>query len=350
MSKSFRDYFVTVSATSALLSIGIFLEATEVLAASFSSISHIYAYGDSYSDNGVSFDISTAAIEAGIPDAFILPADPALELYDAEGRWTNGPTAVEVLAQELQVELTDYAVGGAKSGSGNYYSWLDPFQDTGVLGQIEQFETSLAGQSADPDALYFIFASANDFFEYSDFGLPGTLEELTADTVSNIKQSVSELAALGANQFLVVNSSDLGILPGTIEFGQSDDASLFTDLVNSQLPEQLDALSEQLGVEAVLYDHVAISDKIRSNPETFGLSNIDDPCQPIFPVEPLCSNHDAHYFWDEYHPTQRVHQIVGNDMAQFIGTNQAQSVPEPTAIGTLFAIGLLFGAIKKYRA
>lgn len=137
-----------------------------------------------------------------------MPADPALKLYDPEGRWTNGATAVEVIADNFGVPLTDYAVGGARSGNGNYYSWLDPFQDTGVFGQVEQFVTELAGQPADGDGLYFIFASANDFFEYSDFGLPGTLQELANQTVDNIGQSVSELSALGAKQFLVVNSSD----------------------------------------------------------------------------------------------------------------------------------------------
>ena len=120
------------------------------------SISQIYAFGDSYSDDGLSLEISTDAVEAGVADSFILPADPELGLYDEEGRWTNGETAVEVLADNLGVDLTNYAVGGAKSGDGNYYSWLDSFQNTGVFGQINQFNSELAGQPADPDALYFI--------------------------------------------------------------------------------------------------------------------------------------------------------------------------------------------------
>ncbi len=40
-------------------------------------------------------EISTRAVNAGVPDSFILPADPALGLYDSQGRWTNGPTAVQ---------------------------------------------------------------------------------------------------------------------------------------------------------------------------------------------------------------------------------------------------------------
>lgn len=335
---------VTGAITSIAVSIaGIAIQSNQAYAATFGSISQIYAYGDSYSDNGASFEISTEAVNAGVPDSVILPGDPPSELYDPEGRWTNGSTSVEVLADNLQVGLTDYAVGGAKSGDGNYYSWLDSFQNTGVFGQIEQFEAETSGQAADEDALHFIFASANDLFEYADFGLPGTVEELATQTVDNMVESVSSLADSGAKQFLVVNSSDLDILPGVIEFGQVEEATLFTDTVNKLLPQKLQTLSQQLdGVEIALYDHVAISDEIRSNPQDFGLTNLNEPCQAVFPVEPVCAAPDQFYFWDEYHPTRRVHQIIGEDMAQFVANHQVKSVPSSSnSFGLLVFLGLL---------
>ena len=343
-----KSFFNIPTVTGTLASIalsvgGVAIQSNEAHAATFGSISQIYAYGDSYSDNGASFEISTQAVNAGVPDSFILPADPALGLYDSEGRWTNGATAVEVLADNLGVGLTDYAVGGAKSGDGNYYGWLDSFQNTGVFGQIEQFKAETSGQAADEDALHFIFASANDLFEYVDFGLPGTVEELATQTVDNIGESISSLADNGAKQFLVVNSSDLDILPGVIEFEQVEEAALFTDLVNQLLPKKLERLSQELdGVEIALYDHVAISNEIRSNPQDFGLTNVNEPCQPVFPVEPICSAPDEFYFWDEYHPTRKVHQIIGEDMAQFVASHQVKSVPESSnSFGLLVFLGLL---------
>ena len=343
-----KSFFNIPTVTGTLASIalsvgGVAIQSNEAHAATFGSISQIYAYGDSYSDNGASFEISTQAVDAGVPDSFILPADPALGLYDSEGRWTNGATAVEVLADNLGVGLTDYAVGGAKSGDGNYYGWLDSFQNTGVFGQIEQFKAETSAQAADEDALHFIFASANDLFEYVDFGLPGTVEELATQTVDNIGESISSLADNGAKQFLVVNSSDLDILPGVIEFEQVEEAALFTDLVNQLLPEKLETLSQGLdGVEIALYDHVEISDEIRSNPQGFGLTNVNEPCQPVFPVEPICSAPDEFYFWDEYHPTRKVHQIIGEDMAQFVASHQVKSVPESSNnFGLLVFLGLL---------
>lgn len=347
MFKKINFNAVNITIATICFSFGTSLVTSEVHAASFDSISQIYAYGDSYSDDGLSFELSTDAVDMGVPDASILPADPSSGLYDDQGRWTNGKTAVEVLSENLGVNLTDFAVGGAKSGNGNYYSWLSAVEDTGVFGQIDKFSGQLGANSADPDGLYFIFASANDLFEYTDFALPGTVEELASQTVQNIGESVAQLSALGAEQFLVVNSSELDILPGVIEFGQVTEAALFTNEVNRLLPQALNTLSQTLGVEILLYDHVAIGREIRSNPAEYGLTNVDDPCQPIFPVEPQCSAPDEYYFWDEYHPTARVHQIIGEDMARLVVANQTTTVVEPSSVVGLLTILGFVGAFSK---
>lgn len=122
------------------------------LSATAAPIEHIYAFGDSYSDNGASDRLTHEMLEKGIKDAQRLPG----ELY-WQGRWSNGPTAVEVLAQRLGAQLTDYAVGGAKSGRNNYYAWMTPYQDTGLSGQIDQYLGGLNGQPADPGSLLHLY-------------------------------------------------------------------------------------------------------------------------------------------------------------------------------------------------
>ena len=311
---------------SAVMFAGLPANITKTQGASFGSISRIYAYGDSYSDNGASLAISTRAVEAGVPNSYILPANPSLGLYDVEGRWTNGLTTVEGLSQSLGVGLTNYAVGGAKSGSGNFFGWLDSTQDTGVFGQIDQFAAEQASQPADAEGLYYIFVSANDFFEHLDNpNSSGTLNAVAEKTVDNIVQSIINLSDLGAEQFLVVNSSDLAVLPGATEFDIVEESKHFTIKVNELLPVGLRKLSQQLAeVEIALYDHVSISNKIRANPQDYGLTNIDDPCQPVFPPETTCSNPDLYYFWDENHPTRQVHRIISDDMASFVTTYQSE--------------------------
>ncbi|MCC5602205.1 SGNH/GDSL hydrolase family protein [Nostoc favosum] len=308
-------------------------------AASFNSISRIYAFGDSYSDNGAALEITTAAVKAGVPGAFIFPR---LDVYDSEGRWTNNPglTSVEVLAKQENLQLTNYAVGGAKSGNGNLSTWLDQYQDTGLFGQIEQYKTEV-NRVVDSKALYFIFISTNDLSERFFYNQTGSVDALADAAVNNIASGISQLAAVGAEQFFVVNSTDLAALPLFEQY--SEEAVNFRDVINESLPGQLDTLNEQLGVEIALYDHVAISNKIRSTPQAYGLTNINDACELLYSAasRPGCSTPDNYYYFDEIHPTRRVHQIIGEDMANFLDTQKTKAVPEPsTVIASIFCIGI----------
>jgi cholinesterase len=78
-----------------------------------------------------------------------------------EGRLSNGPVAVEVLASRLNVELADYVVAGAQSNTGNAELALP---NSGASGQVEKFKAGRQGQSADPQALYFVMIGAMDFY------------------------------------------------------------------------------------------------------------------------------------------------------------------------------------------
>ncbi|MBM9615879.1 SGNH/GDSL hydrolase family protein [Desulfobulbus rhabdoformis] len=274
-------------------------------------VTQIFAFGDSYSDSGASFRLTQKMVNKKLEDATILPGD----LY-WKNRWTNGPTAVEVLAKHLRVPLTNYAVGGAKSGNGNYYHWMDPYEDTGVLGQIEKFHVELQGRGANPGALFFIFISANDYFEHIDYNLPGTASDLADTAVANICTAVAQLARLGAQHFMIVNSTDLSKLPVVTEPEQKALAQEFQTHFNSELLPAAESLQKHLDIKITLFDHIALSNKIWSNPQKYGLRNLSTPCQPVYPaVKPVCQSPDTHYYWDEWHPTRRVHQIAGKAMA-----------------------------------
>ena len=315
---------------------------TDASAATFGSISRIYAFGDSYSDNGASLRITTAAVKAGVPGAFIFPRFNSL--YDADGRWMNGPglAAVEVLAKKENLQLTDYAVGGGKSGNGNLSSWLDAYKNTGLFGQIEQYKAEVSGV-ADANALHFIFISTADILEKFFTNQPGSFESLASKAVDNMVEGVSKLARLGAKQFFVVNSTDLAVLP--LFKDNPEGAAKFTDTINQLLPAKLDTIGKQLDIEVALYDHVAISDKIRTNPTQYGFTNVNDACQLLYTsagLQPACSTPDAYYFWDEIHPSRRVHEIIGEDMAVYLDTQKAASVPEPsTVVAVVIGAGLV---------
>ena len=67
-----------------------------------------------------------------------------------------------MLADRLGIPLTDYAVCMAMS---DHYTLLPSavFDNTGLLGQIDQFEKNLNGKETDPNALYTIQIGGVDF-------------------------------------------------------------------------------------------------------------------------------------------------------------------------------------------
>lgn len=185
------------------------------------SYDHLYAFGDSYSDNvgGQAFTKSLAAKQ--IKDAQELPGS----LYWS-GHWSNGQTAVEHLARSLAIPLTDYAIGGAKSGNGSYYSWMMPSRGTGVFGE---HLCAVQTHQAAPKALYFIFISANDFYEWADFSHPESVEELGQKIVTNIRKAIETLIASGAKHVMVVGSTDLSHVPAVVQGNQVKNAAWEAD-------------------------------------------------------------------------------------------------------------------------
>lgn len=271
---------------------------------------HLYAFGDSYSDNGAG-EVFTGELAAKkVSDAQRLPGS----LY-WNGRWSNGPTAVEDLAQAMKLPLTDYAIGGAKSGNGNYYGWMEPARDTGVLGQITDHLKASPAHKADPNALYFIFISANDFFEWADFSHPEPVADLGQKSVSNIEKAVQSLIAAGAKHFMVVGTTDLSHVPAVVQGNQVQNATEFQQVLEQKLPGVLAALAKSHQVSISYFDHLAFSNKLRAGAATVGLVDLDAPCQATYPdIKPVCGNPDARYYWDEWHPTRVVHSQAAKAM------------------------------------
>lgn len=273
---------------------------------------HLYAFGDSYSDNGAGESFTKALSTQRVKDAQELPGS----LY-WKGRWSNGPTAVESVASALKVPLTDYAIGGAKSGNGNYYAWMQPSRDTGVFGQIAEHLNAAEAHKADPNALYFIFISANDFFEWADFSHPESIDVLSQNSVANIKKATEMLITAGARHVMVVGSTDLSHVPAVVQGNQVKNAEAYQRILEQKLPEVLTTLAKAQHVSLIYFDHLAFSNKLRAAPDVTGLNNLDSPCQPTYPeVKEACGNPDTYYYWDEWHPTRKVHSLAAEAMLE----------------------------------
>ncbi len=252
------------------------------------SYSAVFAYGDSYSDNGNVYRVE------GIPA-------PPYWL----GRASNGPVAVEKLAVRLgNVRLIDQAWVGATTGVGD----LIDGGTTIRLGRdhLPGMTTSL--NSSRPlltpallrSGLFVIWGGINDF--------SGGLTTVIADrAVANLVTIAGTLQGYGARSILVAGMPDLGLLPYYFQQGPgvSTSASFISNYFNRKLAASLPA-----GV--VFFDTSALFRDMVAHPGSYGLTQVRQPCY----VHQVCANPDQYLFWDNFHPTAHVHDIVA---AKFAG-------------------------------
>ena len=189
------------------------------------------------------------------------------------------------------------------------------------------------GKKADPEALYFIETGTVDVLaklSEDPKADEGTMEQLAAETVTNISKAVSRLVALGARHVLVGNSFAYDEMPGSgqllaseqgtdnyIPVNVSAQVKAYQTSMNAELPSTLEELANQLNVKIEVFDFTAIEGRIRSNPEQYGLTNIYSSCtEHPYSAGYICAKPDEYYYWGLFDLSGRVHQILGEAMAE----------------------------------
>lgn len=277
----------------------------------------LYVFGDSYSDNGAARTLSTEAVKAKIPQASVLPAAESAGLY-WNGRWSNGPTAVEDLAHDLGATLTNFAVGGARCGSGNYYTWLDGWRDTGLRGQVLSFVAQ--GRALDAGALYVLGASANDFFLHTDMASPATLGEVAQNCAQDMKDAVQILYQHGARNFLILGAYNLDRVPAVAqEPHAASEARTFVADYDRITRQALAPIASEAGVNLIWFPWSGVTEGLIADAQANHLTDITHPCQPTQPAPgKVCAAPDAALWWDEYHPTRHAHALIARQMLKAV--------------------------------
>ena len=285
------------------------------------AFTQLIAFGDSLSDTG--------AVYAATFGLF-----PTADYYNH--RFSNGPIAVDYLAQSLgNIPLTSYAVGGATTGTANRIG--SQFGLPGLGGVKQEIDTYVSGGAADANALYLVWAGANDIYNWMDNPAGTTATQLVDGMVGNIGYAVDQLEGLGARNILVPNLPDID--------GLGTDFSI-------ALSTMLDNHRATPGFDATLYDADVLStnNAIFSNPASYGFSDLLDPCATVTVVGfsisvSTCSSDPAvqntHLFWDNLgHPTTPWHAAMAGVMAR--------AVPEPEA-WALLLVGIALVGVRARR-
>ncbi len=243
-----------------------------------SPIHQLYIFGDSLSDTGTIYNATGGTYP---------PSPPYFQ-----GRYSNGPVWVEHLASKLAITLDrahNFAAGGATTGANGSYGI------PGLLTQVKSFTT--AHSQADPQALYVIWAGANDY-----------LQGATNPTivVRNLTQAIESLSKVGAQKILVGNLPDLGQLPSTRNTSNSRPLSAVTQAHNLSLAQSLKTLRST--VQIISLDANALYRDAETDPARFGFTNVTTGC---LSAPDRCSQPDTFLFWDGIHPTTAAHRALG---------------------------------------
>lgn len=356
-------------------------------------LERLFVVGDSVLDGG-NAGLRTQLQSGG---SLVFPPPPY-----ADGRFSNGPTAVEVLWNRFHPRDpffsaanplapfrpslaggTNYAIGGATTGVANNNGVspvLGPlipgfFENLGNAWQRNAFiATAPAFNPA--TSLFVIQLFPNDVLytqttaaltqspgllagSFDGALLPGpptiqapppsvegqVFQQVISNAVNNVVATAVDFHQRGARNILVFNSPDLGRLPGAgpTSGPQAQTLSRLSTIFNASIESALDQVRPTLaGSSLTLFDFHGLSNRIYADPGAFGLDDSLVPC--IRDIACLSDPQTAarRLFWDDLHPTTAFHRRVGLALH---GEVVAQ-VPGPLPV---VGLGVAFGYSRRLR-
>lgn len=310
----------------------------------------IIFFGDSLSDNGNLYKTFLK----------IIPKSPPYY----QGRFSNGPVWAEILAQSMQIDYEDYAVGGATA----LFHWPQiQFVSPELLEyEVNKYLAQTVGQDKSQN-LYSFWIGSNDYL----YGLEKKADQFTNDVVNKEMSMIDLLVASGAKNFLVLNLPDISRVPEA----QGDPVLQvrYHELIVSNNDKLKNALvqlkSDHPEVNIYFIDVYSFLNGAIDHPDQYNqlfnvnITDVSDSCWPgKYTLQPKsleksvyqdvvkelstmstkldakvltndiiyspelayvyqvgksyengmqpCANPDQYLFWDHVHPTTTVHQVL----------------------------------------
>jgi len=271
------------------------------------SYSTLYAFGDSLSDVGNDYTLSLGVLPTGF-------------IY-SDGRFSNGAVWVQDLSKQLGLGAVtaslnggrDFAYGGAETGGETLHS-VNPID---LPSQLAQFVLDDPHPKA--NALYTLSIGANDLQDAIPKYASDPAAALTdiQQAVNNETAFVSDLAALGARNFVILNVPDLGKTPADAPVAGT--ASKLSALYDQELNTSLAALATKDNLAIHVVDTYALIDEAVADPAAFGLKNVTTPVWTGNYEDPFSGHLNAtgkaqnsYLFFDQLHPTATGHLALAN--------------------------------------
>ncbi|CAH9120538.1 unnamed protein product [Cuscuta epithymum] len=308
----------------------------------------IVAFGDSIIDQGMNNYIPAIA-KCNFP-----PYGDDLPGGNPTGRFSNGKTAIDIIAEELGVkelvppyldpnlQIEDLKTGVSFASAGSGYDPLTTQNGGGISlsQQLDYFREYLKklrnvlGENETnfitENSLLWVLSGSNDIaITYFTLGLRRlqyTIDAYTDFMVESASSFIQELYGIGTRRIGVFSQVPIGCVPAmrTLNGGNSwncaEKQNEVAKLVNAKLSDEIDFLSKTLpGVKLVFIDlYHPLLDLIQ-NPGKYDFEESERGCCGTGKLEasylcnkfsPTCKEHDKFIFWDSFHPTEACNKIL----------------------------------------
>jgi phospholipase/lecithinase/hemolysin len=319
----------------------------------------LIVFGDSLSDTGNVLAKTTSY-------SYITTPRPTTPWYQP-GQFTDGTavtgsnqTKFQVIATEYSLDWdqrlaqllgistftpsssggTNYATGGAETGTGNFSGLSFP-----NMGQ--QVSNYIASKpSPTPQTLFALWGGGNDLIDACE-AKNATAASVAAAETSAVENVSSEIAQLSnafpgkAINFIWPNVPPLQATPKAQSFSPIIQTALATASYDFQQDEDFTTLElEDVFPNDHIYnlDVYGMFQDVLSNPDFYGFTNTTQSiitatsfsgtsfsATPNFPNQTV--NPDQFLFWDQLHPTSAVHNMIGEAAFDLL--------PEPSSVAIL---------------
>ncbi|XP_073013835.1 GDSL esterase/lipase At1g33811 [Typha latifolia] len=318
-----------------------------------------FIFGDSLVDNGNNNNILTLARANYRPYGIDFPRA-------APGRFTNGHTMVDILAQLLGFRdlIPPHAVArgaevlrglnfasgaaGLREETGNnlgqhypFYEQVDHFRNTvQLMRRIFRGNTTRLSDHLSK-CIYFVGMGSNDYlnnyfmpdmyttsYQYS----PRTYATLLLQDYS---RQLTDMYDLGARKIAIAGIGQIGCIPYELARNSNRNNNKKTkgtvcnekinkaiSMFNTGLVQMVNRFNSELPDAKFIYINTYESSKdIVGNAASYGFSVIDKGCCGVgrnngqitcLPLQTPCEDRSSYLFWDAFHPTDAANIVYAN--------------------------------------
>lgn len=307
----------------------------------YNQISQVYFFGDSLTDSGANDTwpglpvgkaptfttfggYTWAQYVARDIKGFVLPVYPGPNPPDTI---TNNSIYPFSPYDSGTLRGIDYAAAGSTTNAAGYNETWAP----SLIQQVNYYLSS-NNQTADPNAVYFIWSGANDIISVLTAGtIPTQLQLLTAanTAATNIYNAAAALSSRGAKRIVVLALPNLGYTPLVSQIAATYNIptlpatmQTLTFSFNSMLNTQLGLLIAKYGTNVLYIDVYNILNNVILATQagvpyvvagqSFQFANYTDPaCATVTSAIDCPSTAPSNYvFADVLHPTDMAHRAL----------------------------------------